>query len=52
MYKLEKYSQETQQTINQFIEDFQNIFPNKLSDEEIINRINTNLESDIIFTDI
>ena len=46
---MEKYKLETKQAIKDFIDDFNGIFPGLISEEELLRRINQNMDKDIIF---
>ena len=45
MNMLSKYDERTQEAVKEFIDDFLNIFPGLLMEEELLKRINDNLET-------
>ena len=49
---LSKYDERTQVAIKEFVSDFLNIFPGLLTEEELLRRINDNLETIVFEADL
>ena len=46
------YSEETIKIFNNYVRDFQTLYPGVLSDEEILNRLKANIKHDVVFEDL